>query len=219
MLSIYLKSSNIGIIKKETIGAWIYTLLGSKYHDEGLFDYFNGSKVKAHCFSYNKESVVKNEVLLIEIRGIEAVESRILKVLGVGEEVRFGNVNLNILEINESKCNFNKDVYLIKSPIIMRANSLVYKHEPNKPIDIEELLLNSIKRKYESIYGSELNDLFSIRFLNKKNCYFNIKIRGEEISQKGYLGSIEIIGSDESKDFILNVGLGNRTGYGFGFIE
>ena len=103
--------------------------------------------------------------------------------------------------------------------IIMRANSLVYRHEPDKVVNVEELLVNSIKRKYESIYGNELTGLFSIRFLNKKNCYFNIKIRGEDISQKGYLGSIEIIGSEEAKDFILSVGLGNRTGYGFGFLE
>ena len=219
MLSIYLKSHGSGNIKKETIGAWIYTLLGSKYHDEGLLDYFNGSKVKAHCFSYNKEHVVKDEVLLIEIRGIEAVENRIVKILASGEEVRLGKVSLNILEITESESNCNKDIYLIKSPIIMRSNSIVYRHEPSKSVDIEELLLNSIKRKYESIYGNELNGLFSIRFVNKKNCYFNIKIRGEDISQKGCLGSIEIEGSEEAKRFILSVGLGNRTGYGFGFLE
>lgn len=216
MINCYIKSKSNGLISKEQVGAWIFTLLSSKYHDEGLNDYFNGSKVKAHSYYIDKEEVEKDSIIKIQIRGIEPLENIIESRLSIGNELIIGNIKFNIYYIERLEPEIKK-IYEIKSPIIMRTYKKFYKHEIiNK--NLNELLIDSIKRKYKLIYGKELKGLINIKILNKIEEEINIKIKGENIVHKGYLGNIEINGTDEAIKFILEVGLGNRTTYGYGII-
>lgn len=216
MIECYLKSESNGRLSKESVGAWIFSLLSSRYHDDGLNDYFNGSKVKAHSYYIENEVIEKELIVKIEIRGISQLENIIEEKLINGSKVRIGNLHFKVYHVERVDLE-TKKVYEIKTPIIMREHKKVYKYEQvRKPIN--ELLMDSIKRKYKLIYGEELIGLKSLAILNKKEQRLKIKIKGEEIEHKGYIGKVEIVGNDEAINFILSVGLGNRTTYGYGVL-
>lgn len=217
MLDCYIRITNGGTIYKEHVGSWIYSFLSSRYHDDGFGEYFNKSKVKAHSYYIDKENPKESDIVCISIRGISPIENKIRKLLDNTKFVRFGEVTGIIKYIDVREYTF-KSIYNLQTPLIMRSPRLSYKHVKPEKKSLDILVKESIERKHELLYGEKIFGLLDIQIHVDSTINVPVIIRGKSVMHKAYTGRVEITATDEWLQFIQEVGLGNRTTYGYGAI-
>lgn len=218
MIDCYIKVHKGGKIYKDCVSSWLYSFLTKQYHDEGFGKYFNGSKVNGHSFYITVNTVEEGDLFKVSIRGIPIILNKILKGLYLGKKVRLGKVQGEVALLDTHQPEY-KEIFELGSPLVVRKETIRYRHTTKKPEkSLDELVVASLERKYEELYGEPLPGLASLKLFLKEPEDIKIMIHGEWVTHVGYRGHVEIIATDEWLEFIQEVGLGNRTTYGFGAI-
>lgn len=210
----------------EAMTAFIYRCIGladkeyaDKLHSEG---YKQSGK---HKFIYHTYSITQGRKLVSKSikKGVakltisSAIEDTIIKfVKGL---MKIGDVQLYGRSYNIESIEYIKEPRLSKSQMFI-LNSPVYIEDIEgkwlQPDEMEDKIPERLLENYHTLYKRlPKNTELRAKFINSSKYYIDYK----SSKFRGVMGTIVLEGSKELIDLAYKIGVGSRTGLGFGLLD
>lgn len=140
-------------------------------------------------------------------------------ILGIKKDpFMFCGMVVSDIYIQENCVPFNREIFYCKTPVLVKGTlqDHSYKHYTFSDEETNRILKRILQRKMDiaGLKDDSMDVKFDVSYSGKRTEV----IRFGKISNKVNICPVIVQGSLETKMFALNVGIGNSTGCGFGFI-
>lgn len=210
-------------VKPEIFHGAISLMLPDAYHDQGYKKHKHRS-IKAHSLviPFDKRIIPAREPFHLDVRGLDSVLDHIKNYLKQQPYFYISKeITVDVLSVDEFQPKLS-DRFKTLTPIILKVpdESLFYKYVPDdypyltpeeSVVAWEAYAANRLYSKANYLFGS-VPDKPIIKIEMPKIA--QLYLLGERL--KGTYGTITVFGDPFWQEFLFNLGIGDKTTYGFG---